>query len=142
MPFHNGSKWHAPRRPRTDPAGRDSHSIAPATIGLFRRSRNEVAGFCDQVIAERGKVHGKTLSAIRRKIDNFHAMNVFGDTDAAAKLGQLKQQIAGLTGQELSEQPDVVAKLNRACLALKNHILNPENVSQLTGRLKRRVVLD
>ena len=25
---------------------------------------------------------------------------------------------------------------------LKNHILNPDNVSALTGRLKRRVVLD
>ena len=60
----------------------------------------------------------------------------------AAKLAQSKQQIAGLTGQDLAQQPDVAAKLNRACLALKNHILNPDAVSQLTGRLKRRVVLD
>ncbi|MHC4094187.1 MAG: hypothetical protein ACYSVY_28590 [Planctomycetota bacterium] len=69
-------------------------------------------------------------------------MNVFGDGDAAAKLAQLKQQIAGLTGQDLAQQPDVAAKLSKACLALKNHILNPDAVSQLTGRLKRRVVLD
>ena len=40
------------------------------------------------------------------------------------------------------EQPDVAASLNRACAALKDNILNPDNVSQLTGRLKRRVVLD
>jgi len=104
--------------------------------------RREVGEFCDQVIAQKGQVHGKTLNAIRDRIDNFHSMNVFGDADAATKLTQLKQQIAGLTGQDLTQQPDVAAKLSRACQALKNHILNPENVSVLTGRLKRRVVLD
>ena len=74
--------------------------------------------------------------------DNFAAMNVFGDSDAATKLAQLKSQISGLTGQDLAQQPDVASNLSRACLALKNHILDPANVSQLTGRLKRRVVLD
>jgi hypothetical protein len=34
------------------------------------------------------------------------------------------------------------ADLHRACQALKNSILDPEAVSQLTGRLRRRVVLD
>ena len=104
--------------------------------------RREVAEFCDQVIAEKGQVHGKTLTAIRDRIDRFHTMNVFGDADAASKLTRLKQQIAGLTGQDLAQQPDVAAKLSRACQALKNHVLNPEAVSQLTGRLRRRVVLD
>ncbi len=104
--------------------------------------RKEVAEFCDQVIEQKGQVHGKTLSAIRRKIDHFHAMNVFGDADAASKLTQLKQQIAGLTGEALAQQPDVAASLSRACVALKNNILNPDTISQLTGRLKRRVVLD
>jgi hypothetical protein len=104
--------------------------------------RREVAEFCDQVIAQKGQVHGKTLQAIRRKIDHFHAMNVFGDGGAATKLAQLKQQIAGLNGQDLAEQPAMAEKLSGACQALKNHILDPEAVSQLTGRLKRRVVLD
>ena len=40
------------------------------------------------------------------------------------------------------QQPHVGAKLGRACQALKNRILDPDSVSQLTGRLKRRVVLD
>jgi hypothetical protein len=104
--------------------------------------RKEVAEFCDHVITQKGRVHGKTLNAIRDRIDRFHAMNVFDDSDAAGKLAQLKQQIAGLTGQDLAQQPDVADKLSRACQTLKNHILNPENVSALTGRLKRRVVLD
>ena len=101
-----------------------------------------MADFCDRVITAKGQVHGKTLNAIRDRIDRFHAMNVFGDADAATKLTQLKQQIAGLTGQDLAQQPDVAAKLSRACQALKNEILNPDNVSRLTGWLKRRVVLD
>jgi len=104
--------------------------------------RSEVAEFCDQVIGAKGQVHGKTLNSIRDRIDRFHAMNVFGDADAAQKLTRLKQQIGGLTGQDLAQQPDVAAKLSRACQALKNHILDPANVSALTGRLKRRVVLD
>ena len=104
--------------------------------------RGEVAEFCDQVITAKGQVHGKTLNAIRDRIDRFHAMNVFGDADAAVKLTRLKQQIAGLSGQDLAQQPDVAQKLSRACQSLKNHILNPENVSRLTGRLTRRVVLD
>ena len=104
--------------------------------------RNEVAEFCDQVITQKGQVHGKTLNAIRGRIDRFQTMNVFGDADAAARLDQLKQQISGLTGQDLTQQPDVASKLSRACQALKNHILDPDAVSQLTGRLKRRVVLD
>ena len=104
--------------------------------------RKAVAEFCDQVITAKGQVHGKTLNSIRDRIDRFHAMNVFGDADAAAKLAQLKQQISGLSGQDLSEQPLIAEKLSRACQALKNHILDPANVSQLTGRLKRRVVLD
>jgi hypothetical protein len=104
--------------------------------------RREVAQFCDQAITAKGQVHGKTLNAIRDRIDRFHAMNVFGDADAATKLTRLKQQIAGLSGQDLAQQPDVAAKLSRACQALKNHILDPDAVSELTGRLKRRVVLD
>ena len=104
--------------------------------------RSEVAEFCDQVISQKGQVHGKTLNAIRSRIDRFNAMNVFGDADAAARLDQLRQQISGLTGQDLARQPDVASKLSRACQALKNSILDPEVVSQLTGRLKRRVVLD
>ncbi len=104
--------------------------------------RGEVAEFCDQVITQKGQVHGKTLTAIRDRIDRFNAMNVFGDADAAVKLTQLKQQIAGLTGQNLAQQPAVAAKLSQACQMLKNHILNRDAVSQLTGRLKRRVVLD
>ena len=43
--------------------------------------RKEVAEFCDQVIDADGKVHGKTLQAIRRKIEHFHAMNIFNDAD-------------------------------------------------------------
>ena len=76
--------------------------------------RREVAEFCDQVIVAKGQVHGKTLSTIRGRIDRFHAMNIFDDSDTAAILTQLKQQIAGLTGQDLAQQPDVASKLSRA----------------------------
>jgi hypothetical protein len=104
--------------------------------------RKEVAEFCDQVIEQNGQVHGKTLNAIRDRIDRFHAMNIFGDSDAATRLGWLKEQIHGVTGQDLAQQPAVTEQLHKACQALREHILNPDNVSQLTGRLKRRVVLD
>jgi hypothetical protein len=43
------------------------------------------------VITAKGQVHGKTLTAIRDRIDRFHAMNVFGDADAAAKLAKLRR---------------------------------------------------
>jgi ElaB/YqjD/DUF883 family membrane-anchored ribosome-binding protein len=69
--------------------------------------RKEVAEFCDQVIDAGGKVHGKTLQAIRRKIEHFHAMNIFNDADTAAQLSELKSQIFGLTGETLKEQPDL-----------------------------------
>ena len=104
--------------------------------------RSEVAEFCNQVITQKGKVHGKTLNSIRDRIDRFHTMNVFGDADAAGKLAQLKQQISGLSGQDLTQQPATAEKLSQACQALKNHILDPGNINSLTGRLKRRVVLD
>ena len=104
--------------------------------------RKEVAEFCDQVIEAGGKVHGKTLQAIRRKIDQFHAMNVFNDADTAAQLSELKTQLFGLTGETLKEQPDLAEKLSQACSLLKQEILDPDSVSSLTGRLKRRVVLD
>jgi hypothetical protein len=104
--------------------------------------RKEVAGFCDQVIAEKGQVHGKTLQAIRRKIEHFHAMNIFGDASTAAQLKALKQQILGVTGEDLAEKPDLASKLNQTCAMLKAGVLDSTSVSQLTGRLKRRVVLD
>ena len=104
--------------------------------------RKEVAEFCDQVIDANGKVHGKTLQAIRRKIEHFHAMNIFNDADTAAQLNELKNQIFGLTGETLKEQPDLAAKLSEACTVLKQELLDPNSVSSLTGRLKRRVVLD
>ena len=104
--------------------------------------RNEVAEFCDQVIDAGGKVHGKTLQAIRRKIEHFHAMNIFNDADTAAQLNELKTQIFGLTGETLKEQPDLATKLSEACAVLKQELLDPSGVSSLTGRLKRRVVLD
>ena len=104
--------------------------------------RKEVAEFCDQVTGAGGQVHGKTLQAIRRKIEHFHAMNVFDDADTAAQLNELKTQLFGLTGETLKEQPDLASKLSQACAALKQELLDPSGVSQLTGRLKRRVVLD
>ncbi len=113
--------------------------IAADYVQAFRQ---EEAAFCDQVIEAHGQVHGKTLNSSRDRIDRFHAMNVFDDADAAAKLAHLKQQIVGLTGQDLTQQPDVAAKLSAACQAIKNTVLDPANVSKLTGRLKRRVVLD
>ena len=87
-------------------------------------------------------MQGKTLRTIRDRIDRFHGMNVFGDADAAVKLSRLKQQIAGLTGQDLAQQPNIAAHLSRACQALKDHILSPDSVNHVTGRLKRRVVPD
>lgn len=104
--------------------------------------RKEVAEFCDQIIGAGGKVHGKTLQAIRRKIDQFHAMNVFNDADTAAQLRKLKTELFGLTGEDLKDQPDLAEKLSQACTLLKQEILDPDSVSSLTGRLKRRVVLD
>jgi hypothetical protein len=89
-----------------------------------------------------GKVHGKTLQTICRKIEHFHAMNIFNDADTAAQLEELKSQIFGLTGETLKEQPDLAAKLSEACAVLKQELLDPSSVSSLTGRLKRRVVLD
>ena len=76
--------------------------------------RKEVAAFCEQVVLQQGQVHGRTLTAMRDRIDRFHAMNVFGDNDAASNLDQLKQQIAGLTGQDLAQNTDVAAKLSEA----------------------------
>jgi len=67
---------------------------------------------------------------------------VFDDSAAAAQLDQLKQQISGLTGQDLDQQPDVAAKLSEACAKLQEQMLSPDSVSALTGRLRRRVVLD
>ena len=104
--------------------------------------RKEAAEFCDQVIDANGKVHGKTLQAIRRKIEHFHAMNIFQDADTAEQLNELKSQIFGLTGETLKEQPDLADKLSQACAVLKQELLDPSSVSSLTGRLKRRVVLD
>ena len=104
--------------------------------------RKEVAEFCDQVIDANGKVHGKTLQAIRRKIEHFNAMNVFNDADTAAQLGKLKTDLFGLSGEDLKQHPDLAEKLSQACALLKQEILAPDSVSALTGRLKRRVVLD
>ena len=104
--------------------------------------RQEVAAFCDQVITAGGQVHGKTLQAIRRKIDHFHAMNIFGDADTAAQLQKLKAQIHGVTGEDLAQQPALATQLSQACALLKQEVLDPSSVSALTGRLKRRVVLD
>lgn len=104
--------------------------------------RKEVAEFCDQVITANGQVHGKTLQAIRRRIDHFHAMNVFNDADTAAQLNQLKAQLFGVTGEELAQQPELAEKLSQACALLKQEVLDPSSVSALTGRLKRRVVVE
>ncbi len=110
--------------------------------GYVMSFRHEVAAFCAQVVEQNGNVHGRTLTAIRDRISRFHEMNVFDDTDAAAQLDQLKEQISGLTGQDLDQQPDVAAKLSAACAKLQQQMLAPGSVSQLTGRLRRRVVLD
>ena len=85
--------------------------------------------------------HGQ-YQRIGRKIEHFHAMNIFKDGDTAAQLGELKAQIFGLTGETLKEQPDLAEKLSQACATLKQELPDPSAVSSLTGRLKRRVVLD
>ncbi len=103
--------------------------------------RQEVAGFCQQVVECGGKVHGRTLNAIRDRISRFHQMNIFDDSAAATQLEGLRQQIGGLSGQDLAEQPDVAAKLSEACAKLQEQMLAPEAVSAVTGRLRRRVVL-
>lgn len=112
-------------------------------VGEYVRAfRQEVAAFCDHVITANGQVHGKTLQAIRRKIDHFHQMNVFNDSDTAAQLQKLKAQIFGVIGEDLAQQPNLAEKLSQACALLKAEVLDEKSISTLTGRLKRRVVLD
>jgi hypothetical protein len=55
---------------------------------------------------------------------------------------QLKTQLFGVTGEDLASQPDLAEKLSQACAVLKQELLDPNSVSAVTGRLKRRVVLD
>lgn len=59
-----------------------------------------------------------------------------------AKLAQLKSQIVGLTGEELAQKPEVALQLHSACSLLRREIMDESSLSSLTGRLKRRVVLD
>ena len=47
-----------------------------------------------------------------------------------------------VTMGHVDQQPDLAAKLSEACAVLKQELLDPSSVSSLTGRLKRRVVLD
>jgi hypothetical protein len=104
--------------------------------------RQEVAAFCQQVIDAGGQVHGKTLQAIRRKVDQFHAMNIFDDGEAAQQLQALKARISGLTGVDLAQQPALAEQLSAACVTIRAAMLDSTSISALTGRLKRRVVLD
>lgn len=104
--------------------------------------RREVAAFCDQVIESGGQVHGRTLQAIRRRIDRFHAMNIFDDADTAAQLAKLKAQLAGVTGEDLAQQPALAESLHRACELLRKEVRDEAAVSALSGRLTRRVVLE
>ncbi len=110
--------------------------------GYILSFRQEVAEFCDQVIAPKGQVRGRTLNSIRDRIDRFHAMNVFGDADTAAKLAQLKHQIASLTGQDLAQQPDVGARLSAACTGDQEHGARSGKRQQADGAAETRVVLD
>ena len=55
---------------------------------------------------------------------------------------RLQAELFSITGKNLNEQPDLAEKLSQACAALKNELLDPNSVSSLTGRLKRRVILD
>lgn len=104
--------------------------------------RKEVGDFCDQVVQAGGKVRSRTLQAIRRRIDAFGSMNVFNDSQAEAGLQQLRQKLFGITGETLKRQSDMAARLSEACKNLRQDLLDPDNISSLTGRLKRRVVLD
>ena len=85
-----------------------------------------------------------TIMADERHRGALAAMWRGQSTKAAteAQLRKLKQQIVGVTGEDLAEQPDLAAKLSQACATLKAGVLDAARVSQLTGRLKRRVVLD
>jgi hypothetical protein len=104
--------------------------------------RQEVAEFCDQVIDAGGKVHGKTLQAIRRKIEHFHAMNIFNDADTAEQLNELKNQIFGLTGEDAEGAAGLGGEAERGLRRAQAGVAGSEQCRRLTGRLKRRVVLD
>ena len=73
---------------------------------------------------------------------NATTLRVAWGAATAEEQVRLMAQISGLTGQDLAQQPDVAAKLSRACLALRNSMLDAAKVSELTGRRKRRGVLD
>ena len=109
----------------------DQQFVAQYVLGF----RKEVAEFCNHVISAKGQVHGKTLNAIRDRIDKFHSMNVFDDVDASAKLTQPQQQIQGLSGQDLAQQPEVAQKLSRAGQALQTHTPNSDSVRQWNALL-------
>ena len=104
--------------------------------------RLEVAGFCEQVIQAKGQIHGRTMQAIRRKIEHFHTMNVFDDADAAGHLRRLQAQITGVTGEDLVQRPELARQLTRACQLIRGDLSNADAISALAGRLKRRVVID
>ena len=48
-----------------------------------------------------------------RRLDGFQDMNFFGDTDAATRLTRLKEQLAGVAGQDLAQQPAAAEHADR-----------------------------
>ena len=104
--------------------------------------RGQVAEFCDQVVEAKGAVHGKTLSALKKRIAEFQSLNVFGDLEADTKLDELKAALGDYSGQDVKSRPILANSIAAACKSVSDYVLDADNVSEVAGRLKRRVVLD
>jgi len=107
----------------------------------LRSFRGEVASFCQQVIEAHGEVSGHTLSAIRRKIDRFKEMNIFGDNSVVSQLDKLRSHLESLSGTDLKDVA-VASRLSAACQEIRNAATDEKMLAALCGRVQRQIVLD
>jgi len=105
--------------------------------------RARVAETCERVanmILENQVVREQTLESLRRMVDDFRALNFLDDQEVADRLALLETYL-NRTARDLNTRPEALSSLRRALDAV-TRAARESDVSQVTGWLKRRIILD
>jgi len=108
-----------------------------------RELRARVAEVCERVatmIRENQVIRQQTLESLRRMIQDFRALNFVDDSEVSAHLSQLEAYL-DRPARDLNTRPEALSSLRRA-LDEVARLAQESDVSQVTGWLKRRIVID
>lgn len=110
-----------------------------------RTLHTKVAASLDAIavrVREGHAVTDRSLDVVRRAVEQFRSLNIFGNTRLNQQLSELeKELLEGVDAAAYEDDENLGRRLGRQCAAIAQAALSVSDINAVTGQYNRRILL-